>query len=771
MQNKIKLFRKQKIYSRFITSIFVILLTSILLLSIFIVFYSKDLINQYHIQSATDKVNQVTSAINVILGEVKKSGRELSQSKGIKNYYDYVRGEYYENLTGEYSDSDLQGIYYYLQAKNDAMAALVNLANSNEYIYDAYIFDWRKDTVITSSYDTVSIGTFFDKEIIESLEGNSSYQLINSDIREMSHTSFPSTEVLTLIYTDEVYFVDGKQRTNGLIINLDTQLLFEQLIKGLTVNPDDLLWIEDDCGRTIMNEKASFTDQEEINISSDDIQGFTGKNTDNNSGYTVVSKTSDIFNWKIVVAIKNEAISQNVSKLIKTIIIVVSIIMLIDLFLALFWGGRLYSPINLLVTAIRRHSRDDIPLDFNKLTDSVINTYEQNRKLEIKLKESLPAYKASIIRGLIFRRNISKTNIKMMFEKISLNISYNQIYVAIFSPLTEAGEDINEEISDYINLRHTIDNVISSEFNCFIIEEYSNRFVVIINASKSNQSILFDILNNLNSIIAAQYSKKCYSGVSNYIEDASELHIAYNEALDSVNYGILSRDDNLVYIEDIISEDNNIVRYPLEKEEALLLCIRNGKVNESKLLFDEIMMTLISSEQSNTEKLRVHMTRILSRLLNIDTKSGNAILSLQEAMSVIEQKNKYEIVEWFRNIIVKMAKNNTALAEDKKEELTKKVKKIVMENPCMDLSLTNLSDLMDLSQSYISRVFKQKTGISYVEYVTNMRIEYSKKLLKQSDMSISEISKKLGYGNSQYYIKIFKSHIGITPGQYKNASK
>ena len=771
MQNKIKLFRKQKIYSRFITSIFVILLTSVLLLSIFIVFYSKDLINQYHIQSATDKVNQVTSAINVILGEVKKSGRALSQNKTITNYYNYVKGDYYENLSGEYSDSDLQELYYYLQAKNDAKSALVNLANSNEYIYDAYIFDWRKDIVITSGYDTIPIDSFFDKEILVPMEGNSSYQLINLGIREMKQPSFPSAQVLTLIYTDESYFIDGDRRTNGLIINLDMQLLFEQLIMGLAVNPDDLLWIEDSQGRTIMNEKADFSDLKELNVSDDEVQGFTGKKTDSNSGYTLVYKNSDIFDWKVVVAIRNEVTARNVSELIKSIIIVVSAIVLLDLVLALFWGGRLYSPIYLLVSAIRGHSKEDVPVDFNKLTDTVISTYEQNKELAIRLKESLPAYRASFIRGLLFQTNINNSNIKTTFEKIGLNISYNEIYVAIFSPLADAGDNITEEISDYLSLRHMIDSIISHEFNCYVMEDYNNRFVVIINAQKPSQSNLFDILNNLNSIIGTKYSKKCYTGVSNYIENASELHVAYNEALDSVNYGILSHDDNLVYIEDIMAEDNNIVRYPLEKEEAMLLCIRNGKVKESKLLFDEIMMILISYEQSNTEKLRVHMTRILSRLLNIESKTKSNVLSLKDAMIIIEQKNKYEIIEWFRNVIVSMAKNNITLAEDKKEELTKRIKELIKEDPCMDLSLTHLSDMMNLSQSYISRVFKQKTGISYVEHVTNMRIEYSKKLLKQTDMSVSEISEKLGYGNPQYYIRIFKSHIGITPGQYKNASK
>ena len=771
MKKKIQLFKKQKIYSRLITSIFVILFASVLLLSVFIIFYSRDLITQYHIQSATDKVNQVTSAINVILGEVQEEGRELSQSKIVSNYYEYVRGDYFENYSGEYDDSDLIKLYYYLQTKDDTKNLLVNLVNSNEYVYDAYVFDWRKGTVITSSYDTIEIDSFFDKGIINSLEGNSSYKMINLGIRTIKHPSFPSTEVLTLIYTDKAYMIDGEFRTNGLILNLDTKLLFEQLLRGLTVNPEDLLWIEDHQGQIIMNKKASFYDVEHINVSDEDVQGFMSKLEGSNDDYTVVSKKSDIFDWKNVVAIKNEVTTQTVLKLIKFIIIVVSGIAILDLILALFWGGKIYSPILLLISAIKRHAKEDVSADLVKLTDSVIDTYKQNRELENRLNESLPAYRSSLIRGMLTKGNANTSNIETVFEKIGINISYRDIYVVIFTLIADNRDTITEEISDYMILRHTIETVISNEYNRYILEDYNNRFVVIINSPKSNQSNLFEILNNVNGIIVTEHSKKCYSGVSNYIKDASELHIAYTEASDAVNYGALSHEDNLVYIEDIIAEDNNIVKYPLDKEEALLLCIRNGKVKEAKEIFDEIMMILISSEQSNSEKLKVHMTRFLSRLLNINTNISENVLSLKEAMIIIEQKNKYEMIEWFRNTIINMTKRNINVAEDKKAELMKKIKKLVTENPCMDLSLTKLSDVMNLSQSYISRVFKQKTGISYVEYVTNMRIEYSKKLLKQTDMSISEISDKLGYGNSQYYIKIFKNHIGITPGQYKSASK
>lgn len=78
-----------------------------------------------------------------------------------------------------------------------------------------------------------------------------------------------------------------------------------------------------------------------------------------------------------------------------------------------------------------------------------------------------------------------------------------------------------------------------------------------------------------------------------------------------------------------------------------------------------------------------------------------------------------------------------------------------------------VADAVSLHPAYVSRLFKQVSGISISEYILNMKMEQAVACLRNSDMKIYEISEQLGYANSQYFIKVFKEQFGMTPQDYR----
>lgn len=87
------------------------------------------------------------------------------------------------------------------------------------------------------------------------------------------------------------------------------------------------------------------------------------------------------------------------------------------------------------------------------------------------------------------------------------------------------------------------------------------------------------------------------------------------------------------------------------------------------------------------------------------------------------------------------------------------------------LTLSCLSERFQLSKSYIARIFKEKAGQKPSEYINKVRISASKHLLIHSDMSISEISEKVGYSDVYYYSRMFKKSVFITPSEFRNGNK
>lgn len=86
-----------------------------------------------------------------------------------------------------------------------------------------------------------------------------------------------------------------------------------------------------------------------------------------------------------------------------------------------------------------------------------------------------------------------------------------------------------------------------------------------------------------------------------------------------------------------------------------------------------------------------------------------------------------------------------------------------------ELSLTKLSELVHLSPTYLSRMYKQTTGQGLLEYVTDVRITRSKQLLKSTSHKIQEISTLVGLDSAAYFTRLFKKETGVTPQEYRES--
>ena len=89
----------------------------------------------------------------------------------------------------------------------------------------------------------------------------------------------------------------------------------------------------------------------------------------------------------------------------------------------------------------------------------------------------------------------------------------------------------------------------------------------------------------------------------------------------------------------------------------------------------------------------------------------------------------------------------------------------------MDLSLVKAAGEFYLNSSYLSRIFKQEAGVSFIEYVNSLRVEKAKVFLRDTDLRVYEIAEKVGIENANYLGIIFKKNVGCSPYEYRNRNK
>jgi AraC family transcriptional regulator len=88
-------------------------------------------------------------------------------------------------------------------------------------------------------------------------------------------------------------------------------------------------------------------------------------------------------------------------------------------------------------------------------------------------------------------------------------------------------------------------------------------------------------------------------------------------------------------------------------------------------------------------------------------------------------------------------------------------------NLAQDIKLTNLAQIVGMSQYYFCQLFKQSMGIAPYQYVIQLRVERAKQLLKCREMAISDVALACGFANQSHFTKHFRKLTGITPKAYR----
>ncbi|WP_158560530.1 AraC family transcriptional regulator [Paenibacillus contaminans] len=92
----------------------------------------------------------------------------------------------------------------------------------------------------------------------------------------------------------------------------------------------------------------------------------------------------------------------------------------------------------------------------------------------------------------------------------------------------------------------------------------------------------------------------------------------------------------------------------------------------------------------------------------------------------------------------------------------------VKKNYHLPLTLEQMAAMVYLSPSHFHRLFKKTTSQTFIEYVQNLRMEESCKLLRTTALTIQDIASNVGYSDMQFFLRLFKKKMGVTPRQYRN---
>lgn len=123
--------------------------------------------------------------------------------------------------------------------------------------------------------------------------------------------------------------------------------------------------------------------------------------------------------------------------------------------------------------------------------------------------------------------------------------------------------------------------------------------------------------------------------------------------------------------------------------------------------------------------------------------------------------------QWYMEKMKVAVSNMSTGGTDRTHYLIKKAYEYIDSNYSKDISLSEISEKLNISSYYFSKLFKDETGEGFVEYLTRLRIDKAREMLKDPEKSIKEICSECGYSDPNYFSRIFKKSTGMTPTEYK----
>ena len=210
--------------------------------------------------------------------------------------------------------------------------------------------------------------------------------------------------------------------------------------------------------------------------------------------------------------------------------------------------------------------------------------------------------------------------------------------------------------------------------------------------------------------------------------------------------------------------------YPFEKERALLQAISNGEKEEARQYLTELLASLHAGG-SEIGRVRGQISELLVLLSR--TAAGNGmdeqqvLLLHRQWQKTMSSLSSFQTVSaWLLTVVEDMLDSLAAYPDARHANIIHRCIQHIGAGYQERLTLEDTARMVCLSQDYLSRIFRQETGISFHQYLNNVRITKAKELIRTTALRLTDISQMVGYDDQSYFTKVFRRTAGIAPGEY-----
>ncbi len=407
------------------------------------------------------------------------------------------------------------------------------------------------------------------------------------------------------------------------------------------------------------------------------------------------------------------------------------------------------------------------------------NNKERLQKLREQLKENIAAASEKFLSSLLLGSFSSAEEIEEKLEYFSNPFnSKNQLIVAAaaiddYNIIKETYIEKDKQLLNFA-ITNVMDEIIRAHTKGISFCMSENQFITIFNWDEKDDNTLNDIFESVISELNKLLSISVSVGVSRTVSNIMDIPRAYKDGLNALQYRFYTGKGSVISTADI-NENNNEVEHLdfYDTETKLTNAIKVGDISETATLITEAFHKLKNSNNYKMEYVQSICSEIIlicSRVVFGAGDDGDGILS--DRIKVLDRvqniENIFALEEYMIGLLKKMAQYFSKKHKSKNDKVVSDIKAIICKTYMTDISVNKIAQMVYLSPNYISLIFKKETGVTVTDYLTGIRIDRAKELLKDTELLIQQVSEMVGYEDASYFSKVFKKVTGIHPLRYRS---
>lgn len=569
----------------------------------------------------------------------------------------------------------------------------------------------------------------------------------------------------------------------GLIVNIDEAQLIERITGDLGV-PDEL-YIVSENGSILANACA-----DRVNTSlygsplwnqlseANGQREFSFETVYNDQPCLVTGLNAPRLRFCFLSITPLSKLQQEVAYIRNLALAFAALLMLLSLAMATVASRAIYSPLSRLVMRVRRTPTQELtpPQDEITLLDSAYQTLSS----EVE-SLSLSKQRETLVRLLYGEYSTSK---KCQEEMKKHGIGAGGSYLAAVILLDDyTNAERAHPAQDMALLRYALMNMaqelLSSHTRACCAEIGTDQIAVLLTFPEEETTTpvwLPAFFQELNSAMEQHFHQTVSCGVGTPVTEPLELVTSYNRAMTAISYRLVLGSASLISYGEIAFRQAITPEYPLETDAAILQAMRNRSPDkvceELEKFFSGYRLANVDCIQMALTQLTISVSRAVHSIAagHEGTRSlpnYRVLCAALSARDTLEQRK-----ELLKEYCCQAIRIRSVEVQNRKETLIENVRQFIETNYTNPmLNTDDIAAYAELSPNYLRTVFKNATGKSPADYLTDYRIEQAQELLASTNISTKEIATAVGYYNHRYFYSVFKAKTGCTATEYRKSKR